>query len=178
VLRERRGESEKKNFGEGYCNLTSPRKSLAPFLFGRSPPQGEGGFTLIEVLVALTILSISLAALLAIFTEGLDRARESRNEAAARVLAQSLLAQAKVSPNPSMGDSGGRINGYLWHMRVLPFGSVADRASWQADAAEVSARVSWLGDGGMRSITLSTLRYIPRPGTKAQSDSDSDSDSE
>ena len=137
---------------------------------------GERGFTLIEVLVALTILSVSLGVLLAVFTQGLDRARESANEASARVLAQSLLAQAKTSPNLSVGDSGGRINGIIWHMRVLPFGSAADRAAWQAGASEISARVSWRGDGGMRSITLSTLRYIGKPSTASAANSDSDSE--
>src|SRR5437763_2184256 len=74
----------------------------------------QSGFTLIEVLVALTILSISMATLLAIFLQGLDRARESSNEAAARVLAQSLLTQAKASPNLVFGASAGKINGLTW----------------------------------------------------------------
>ena len=100
--------------GEGGVLLRLSRASCSSPMLGeeigaRAPYQvrgeprargGERGFTLIEVLVALTILSISLAALLAVFTQGLDRARESRNEAAARVLAQSLLAQAKTSTEP------------------------------------------------------------------------------
>ena len=160
-----------------YSRLTPPRKSLALTRSQFSTlPQGEGGFTLIEVLVALTILSVSLGVLLAVFTQGLDRARESANEAAARVLAQSLLAQAKTSANLSIGDTGGRINGVVWHLRVLPFGSAADRAAWQGGASEISARVSWRGDGGMRSITLSTLRYVGKPSTASAANSDSDSE--
>jgi general secretion pathway protein I len=131
---------------------------------------------LIEVLVALTILSVSLGVLLAVFTQGLDRARESANEAAARVLAQSLLAQAKTSANISIGDAGGRINGVFWHLRVLPFGSAASLVAWQTGVSEISARVSWRGDGGMRSITLSTLRYVGKPSTASAANSDSDSE--
>jgi len=125
--------------------------------------RGNSGFTLIEVLVALTILSISLAVLLAVFTQGLDRARESANEAGARVLAQSLLAQAKAAANPSIGDSAGKSNGLSWRLRIAPYGAADDRAAWQENAAQIVATVSWRGDGGLRSITVSTLRILPKP---------------
>jgi general secretion pathway protein I len=129
----------------------------------------QAGFTLIEVLVALTILSISMGVLLAVFLQGLDRSRESKYESAARVLAQSLLAQADTVANPSMGSSAGKSGELMWRMRVVPYGSDADRAAWQESAAQILATVSWRGDGGMRSITLSTVRLLP----KAESDSDS-----
>ena len=159
--------------------LGEERGARAPYQVrgGRHRTAGARGFTLIEVLVALTILSISLATLLAVFTQGLDRARESRNEASARVLAQSLLAQAKTSTNLAVGDSGGRTNDLYWHLRVAPYGSSADLAAWQATPTEISAKVTWLGSsGGRRSVTLSTLRYVPKPSTGSQSDSDSDSE--
>src|SRR5262249_45169464 len=97
----------------------------------------QAGFTLIEVLVALSILSISIATLLAIFLQGLDRARESSNEASARVLAQSLLTQARVSPNLSFGTSAGKINGLAWRTQVLPYGTANDRAAWQTNPAQI-----------------------------------------
>jgi general secretion pathway protein I len=124
----------------------------------------QSGFTLIEVLVALTILSISMAVLLAIFLQGLDRARESSNEAAARVLAQSLLTQAKASPNLAFGASAGKINGLTWRTQILPYGTAADRTAWQANPAQIVTTVSWRGDGGQRSVSLSTLRLLPKPG--------------
>ena len=122
----------------------------------------QSGFTLIEVLVALTILSISLAVLLAVFTQGLDRARESRVEASARVLAQSLLAQAKVAANLSMGTSSGKTEDLTWRLRIEPYGTKDDQTAWHETAAELRATVSWRGGGGIRSITLSTLRLLPK----------------
>lgn len=130
----------------------------------------ESGFTLIEVLVALTILSISLAALLAIFMQGLDRARESSNEAAARVLAQSILTQAKAAPTLAFGTSTGKINGLQWRMQVEPYGSPTDRSAWQTIPAQIVASVSWRGDGGLRSVNLSTLKLYPKPGTNNSDD--------
>jgi general secretion pathway protein I len=134
----------------------------------------ESGFTLIEVLVALTILSISLAVLLSVFMQGLDRAHESRSEADARVLADSLLAQAKIEASPSIGDSTGKTNDLLWHLRIEPYGTADDRAAWHENAAQIRATVSWRGDGGIRSITLSTLRLLPT----AQSNDKSESNDE
>jgi general secretion pathway protein I len=130
----------------------------------------QSGFTLIEVLVALTILSVSIAALLAIFLQGLDRARESSNEAQARVLAQALLSQAKVAPNLSFGTSTGKINGLLWRTQIVPYGAAVDRSAWHTNPAEIIATVSWRGEGSMRSVSLSTLRLLPKPGAPNSDD--------
>lgn len=138
--------------------------------------RSERGFTLIEVLVALTILSISLAVLLEVFTQGLDRARETRNEAAARVLAQSLLAQAGSAANLALGDSAGRSNDLLWHLRIEPYGTKDERASWHENPAQIRAIVSWRGSGGIRSITLSTLRLLP--GAQNSNNNNNDSSDE
>ncbi len=135
---------------------------------GSRDGNGQAGFTLIEVLVALTILSISLGVLLAVFLQGLDRARESREEASARALAQSLLAQAKSADNPSMGTSVGKTSDFLWRLQVVPYGSAADRTAWQENAGQIVATVSWHGDGGMRSISLSTLRLLPKAGSGSE----------
>jgi general secretion pathway protein I len=145
-------------------------KSVRKFLHPACASNGRAssGFTLIEVLVALTILGISLAVLLAVFLQGLDRSRESANEAAARVLAQSLLVQAKAAANLSMGNSAGKNADLLWRLQVIPFGTVADRTSWQENAAQIVATVSWRGDGGERSITLSTLRLLPKPESNSE----------
>lgn len=126
---------------------------------------GQDGFTLIEVLVSLSILSISLGVLLAVFLQGLDRARQSRDEATARALAQSLLVQVKSSDNPSIGASAGKTNNFFWRLQVLPYGSAADRTAWQEGAGQIVATVSWYGDGGRRSISLSTLRLLPKAGS-------------
>ncbi|HLY05755.1 MAG TPA: type II secretion system protein [Rhizomicrobium sp.] len=137
-------------------------KAAGTATFSGAP--GDAGFTLIEVLVALTILSISLATLLAIFLQGLDRAKESSNEGAARSLAQSLLSQAKAAPSLAYGSTAGKINQLQWRMQIEPFGSDADRTAWQAIPAEIVATVSWHGDGGLRTVRLSTLKLYPKPG--------------
>lgn len=126
---------------------------------------GERGFTLLEVLVALTILSISLGVLLAIFSKGLDQARENATEADARTLAQSLLAQTEAQPHTALGDTNGMSNGLRWRVRVAPYGSTADQAAWQQAAQQIDATVTWPRGSGTRSLTLSTLRLNAATGT-------------
>ena len=126
---------------------------------------GERGFTLLEVLVALTILSISLAVLLAIFSKGLAQARENATEADARTLAQSLLAQTQAQPHPSFGDTNGVSNGLHWRVRITPYGSGADQQAWQQVAQQIDATVSWQGESRTRTLTLSTLRLNGATGT-------------
>jgi general secretion pathway protein I len=117
------------------------------------PTGDEAGFTLLEVLVALAILSVSLATLLGIFSMNLDRARQSEAEMGARTLAQSLIAQTDVVIDPKLGSRSGRADGgFSWRVDLKPFAPAL---------ASVSASVMWQGSGGNRSLTLYSLRPIP-----------------
>ncbi|MGA9795323.1 MAG: type II secretion system protein [Rhizomicrobium sp.] len=126
---------------------------------------GERGFTLLEVLVALTILSLSLGVLLAIFSQSLSRAEENATEASARTLAHSLLAQAEAAPHPAFGDTNGVSNGLRWRVRIAPYGSDADQTAWQHVAQQLDATVNWQYQGRTRSLTLSSLRLNGATGT-------------
>jgi general secretion pathway protein I len=127
------------------------------------PPHSQSGFTLIEVLVALGILGISLAVLLQIFSQSLTRARESQNEMAASAIAQSLLADAGPSMPLVLGDTEGKTtDGFFWQLHVEPYGSDADRTAWPMDALSLSVTVGWNDAGKKRSMTLTTLRAVPK----------------
>ena len=119
------------------------------------------GFTLIEVLVALTILSISLAVLVQIIGSNLDRVRESTAETTAISLTQSLLDQLGVSIPIRMGESSGDFgNGYRWRLRIQSYGSEPDRRAWPVSAVVVTASTLW--DRERKSLTLTTLRLSPK----------------
>jgi general secretion pathway protein I len=123
-------------------------------------PNHEQGFTLIEVLVALAILSVSLATLLGIFMEGLERTRQNQDEMAARILAQSLLAQADAVARPQLGSNSGRTNtGLQWRLDLRGVGQQGPTSG--VAMALVTASVFWRGNNAERSLTYSTLRAIP-----------------
>ncbi|HTQ15201.1 MAG TPA: type II secretion system protein [Rhizomicrobium sp.] len=126
----------------------------------RSRTGDEDGFTLLEILVALAILSVSLATLLGIFSMSLDRTRQSEDEMSARVLAQSLIAQADSVSDPRLGTLSGTSNGYAWRLDLKPYGTSTQPAP-APGLASVSASVAWNGSGGRRSLMLTSLRTIP-----------------
>jgi general secretion pathway protein I len=61
----------------------------------------RGGFTLIEVLVALVILAIALAAATRAATAGVDSARDAKARLAANVVVKNRIASLQTLPQPS-----------------------------------------------------------------------------
>jgi prepilin-type N-terminal cleavage/methylation domain-containing protein len=119
------------------------------------------GFTLIEVLVGLTILSISLVVFLRVFAIDLDRSSESRARTMAVSWTQSLLAQVGNSIPLRVGQTTGEFpDGFRWRLEMQPYGSSDDQNAWSTKALIVSASVIWGQDN--RSVTLSTLRLVPK----------------
>jgi general secretion pathway protein I len=122
----------------------------------------DSGFTILEVLIALTVLAMSMAVLLAVFSQGLDRAHVNGLRAQARDFAQALLARAETTPEKSLGDSNGQTGALSWQLRFLPFGSNDDRDAWQFAPVTVTATVRWRDHGRAQSLSLTTLRLLPR----------------
>jgi general secretion pathway protein I len=131
--------------------------------WGHPPQSDDRGFTLIEVLVALTILALSLTVLFSIFGHSLARHAESQSRMAARTIASSLLAQAEAAATLSPGESTGTVKPDLsWTLRVFPYGSRKDQESWPGTPVEISATVTWGDRGPGQTLTLSTLRLLPK----------------
>jgi general secretion pathway protein I len=129
------------------------------YIAGADP---ESGFTILEVLIALTVLAMSMAVLLAVFSQGLDRAHASGLRAQARDLAQALLARGEATPPKSLVDSNGQSGALSWQVRLAPFGSNEDRDAWQFAPVTLTATVHWQDHGRAQSLSLSTLRLLPR----------------
>ena len=118
----------------------------------------ERGFTLIEMLVSVAILSIAFAVLFGAIAGSLDRARKAKDEALAASLVQSLAARAGTAAEPTAGEtSGAYTNGFRWRVVVSRYGSRDDAKAWRLSATLVRATVSW--PEGARS--LSVLRLVP-----------------
>jgi type II secretion system protein I len=121
----------------------------------------DDGFTLIEVLVALAIFALSSSLLLGIFGESLERERRSEHEAAARTIAQSLLAANETNFSLGAGSRAGTTaSGFTYVISAVPIGP--DYGPNNLGPAVLSVSVSWSDDGVSRKIVLDTLR-IYRP---------------
>lgn len=119
----------------------------------------EDGFTLIEVLVALAILSVSLAVLLIAFSDSLDRFSRSRSELIAVSLANSLTDQIGITIPLKVGDQTGEFKGgYAWRLHISPYGSADDQKAWPISAYDITVTVSWTEVARRRSMSFRTLR--------------------
>jgi len=118
------------------------------------------GMTLIEVLVAFVVLSVTLAVILQIFTGGMRNARLADSYSRAVFLAESKLAAVGVERPLLAGDDAGQMVDMQWHVNVQPVddGGVADRLLLPSRLYQVSVRVAWNEGGHDRQILLESLR--------------------
>jgi general secretion pathway protein I len=119
----------------------------------------DEGFTLLEVLVALVILSTTVVAALQLFGGGLRLARAAGDHADAALLASAKL--AALEPGPlTEGTEEGTDGPYHWTRRVTLAPSLLpiDQDTPEAVSirlARVSVEVRW---GQNRRFQLATLR--------------------
>lgn len=124
-----------------------------------------GGMTLIEVLVAFVVLSVTMAVILQIFTGGMRNARLSDGYSRAVFLAESRLAAVGVERPLVLGEDGGQAGqNFKWRVIVVPAddAGAADRQLLPVRLFEVKVLVGWIEDGRDRQIALTTLKLGPR----------------
>jgi general secretion pathway protein I len=123
------------------------------------------GFTLIEVLVALTILSLSLAIIFSIFSVGLRGRRAAEEYEQATLLAESKLNSIGIDEPIREGDTDGRFNDrFGWKTVVTPYHEEGrdEAKDLLRRPLRVTVIVSWGDAGDEKSVTLTTLRLVPR----------------
>ena len=123
------------------------------------------GMTLIEVLVAFVVLSVTMAVILQIFSGGMRNARLADSYSRAVFLAESRLAAAGVERPLVPGEDGGRVGqDLMWRVSVIPSESsgATDLPLLPVRLYEVRVLVGWVEDGRDRQIALSTLKLGPR----------------
>ena len=126
----------------------------------------QQGFTLIEVLVAFMILTLSLSVLFRIFSGGLTNVAVAGDYAQAVLLAESQLAIVGRSEPLLVGQTYGK-SGERFRWRR----TIASYLPWEDDTAltmpvsgyRVSVEVSWTRNGRDRQIILNSLRVQKRP---------------
>ncbi len=123
----------------------------------------QNGFSLLEVLVAFAILSVSLGVLLQVFATGLRNVSLSDDYSQATLYAQSILAAIGRETPLSEGVRSGSVNDRLsWRSTVSAYAEgLPDSEKTRVRAYRVSVEVYWSGRVQNRSVTLNTLRLAP-----------------
>jgi general secretion pathway protein I len=126
-------------------------------------PDREAGFTVVEVVAALTILAVALSVLLNVMSNSIRQTGRAESVAEAGALARSLL--AKIGTELPLRDgqiTGQSDHGLRWQVNIAPYGDGSDRRDWPVAAHQILAEVLWRDGLQERSIVLTTLRLGPK----------------
>ena len=127
--------------------LTNKNKEM-PAGAGRKK-RGEGGFTLIEVLIAMAILTIGLLAVATMQVSAIHGNKMGNEISRATFLAQDKLEELKTSTNITSEPGGSDQTGIF-------------NRSWQigpsgTNSRSVTVTVSWVVGGNSHSVVLNTI---------------------
>lgn len=126
--------------------------------------EGDAGFALLEVLVAISILAISTVVLFDIFSRSLGRLGAEENQRDLRIIAASVLASASAQTNLPMGNSSETTDGnYKWLVKVEPYGNETDRSAWSSLPEKITVIVTTKNAAPVDdTLSLATIRLRAR----------------
>jgi general secretion pathway protein I len=122
----------------------------------------QRGFSLLEILVAFSILSIMLGILLNIFSSGVRIAHVTGNYATAVQIAESLMAKVNFEIALQESQQQGIIDDlYQWQVTIEDY--IPDVEEWEPESNPVQlykvlVNVSWQTGQKERSFVLTSLR--------------------
>jgi general secretion pathway protein I len=125
----------------------------------------QKGFSLLEILIAFSILAISLGILLKIFSAGINTAVVAEDYTAAVQIAESLMAKTGLeSPLQAGEDSGTENDKYEWQVLVTPYlfnPDNLDEMTITTTLFKVKVVVNWdIEKTKRRQIELTTLKLV------------------
>lgn len=121
----------------------------------------QQGFTLIEVLVAFVLLSLTLAVILQIFSSGLRNIGAAEGYTRAMVLAEAKLAQLGNETALASGETGGEDDIFSWQLVVAPYqAESADTEETESAIPlyDVTLEIQWQQGSRRPRISFRTLR--------------------
>lgn len=124
----------------------------------RSARSRARGMSLLELLVAFSILAISLGVLYKAIGAGARSVNLAERYQRAALLGESLLAMRDAVPEGGWSENG-QSAGYEWSVRSVPFATEASQRNPAVPVLhELEIEVGWRDQGALRTIRLHTLR--------------------
>ncbi len=122
------------------------------------------GFTLLEVMLSLSIIAIALTAMLGSQSQSVSLAGDAKFNTTAAFLAQGKMAELEAEEpaalSPGSGDFGESFPDYTWEvtLKEVPIGLPFHVSE---DLKQIDLRVSW-GGGNSYQYRLRLYRFVPR----------------
>jgi general secretion pathway protein I len=120
------------------------------------------GFSLLEILVAFSILSISLGILLRIFSSGVNTAMVAEEYTVATQIAESLMVKTGIETPLEEGvENGTEAKKYHWRVTMEKISNPIDEEDQTSEFIAIKVMVWWGEDERSRVVELKAVK----PGT-------------
>jgi general secretion pathway protein I len=142
-------------------------KRRNPERANRAARAASGGFTLLEVLLAVMILAITVTVLLLQFSVALRASTTSQEVTRATLYAKLKIEELKMTDElTESAQTGSFADGYEWATSVVPYTHEATPEDEQAYAKlhvetfQLESTVKWRVGERTREVTLTTLKTV------------------
>ena len=126
---------------------------------------GARGFTLVEILVALTLFAVVGGTLLQLFGQGLRSARIASEHEHAVLLARSKLTELQAYTRLRPGSYSGNFNDdYRWRADLTPPDTGISRGNTRLQGLDLDLTISWGDTGDERDFVLQSRLLTRRSG--------------
>ncbi len=128
------------------------------------------GFTLLEILLAISILGVAMTVIMQQFSAGLRIARVSQNYTIATIYAKQKLEEILVEEEmQEKEDSGSFDDGYSWRISIMPYEEYMEGEEDEnlfdllpMEMYRLESVVSWVEGEKEKNITLATLKTVKK----------------
>lgn len=129
--------------------------------------RNEKGFTLLEIIAALTILATGILALVYMFSGGLNQVSQAERYLNGVYLAQQKFSQLELDNFKSEALEGVFENqdAYRWQLEILPYDSALNDEDARISIQKISLRVFWEDKGLEKEVQLVSLKTLGKTHT-------------
>jgi general secretion pathway protein I len=130
---------------------------------GKTQFRTTSGFALIEILVAVSVLAISLVVILQLFSGGLKSRKFSEQYARGVFHAREKMAEILLDPGLSEGETEGQFEDeYQWQAVITRVVSDEDEEKLPVNLLNVELRITWRDGEKEKSFSIDTLKVAEK----------------